>query len=315
LRVATQRVALPGASAPTAFAVAGNLAEVRADAADFRWFAGGAVALIALALLLTMAAQVGFGLRPLRRVGATLARMRRDAAVRFEVENLPGEIVPLALQVNDLLDAHALRVERAGNAAGDLAHALKTPLAALALESDAQSGEFARRVATEVARMQAAVERHLAGRGEIDTRQRTTVGDVVRALVSLMQRVHRERSLDLQVEGDLDARFAGRREDLEEMLGNLLDNACKWARSRVLVRTVEADGSLLLQVDDDGPGLAPEQVERAVQRGVRLDERAPGSGLGLAIVHDLASAHGGSLSVARSDLGGLRAVLVFGAAD
>lgn len=311
LRVATQRVLLAGATSPTAFAVAGNLADVRADAGDFRWLAGGAFASIALALLAVIAWQVGFGLRPLRRVATTLERMQHDAGVRFADGNLPAEVAPLAVQVNRLLDDHARRVERAGRAAADLAHALKTPLAALSLESRTRGDDFARRVATEVDRMQVAVERHLGGRGEVDTRQRVAALEVAQALEALMRRVHAARGLSIEVEGDPALRFAGRREDLEEMLGNLLDNACKWARSRVRVRITAHGAGIGLQVDDDGPGLDPGQHGLALQRGVRLDQRAPGSGLGLAIVEDLASAHGGVLRLGRSELGGLCATLAF----
>jgi signal transduction histidine kinase len=315
LRVATQRITLAGAAAPLAFAVTGDLAEVRAEARDFRWLAGVAFALIALTLFGVMAVQVGFGLQPLRRVGATLERMRRDADERFDVERLPGEIAPLAVQVNRLLDAHALRVERAGHAAGDLAHALKTPLSALSLESEAQSGEFADRVALEVRRMQAAIERHLAGRGEVDTRQRTPVSEVADALTALMRRVHRERTLEIRNEVGAEAQFDGRREDLEEMLGNLLDNACKWAHEQVRVHATSTPDGLSLSVEDDGPGLESTQADLAMQRGVRLDERAPGSGFGLAIVQDLATAHGGALSLERSVLGGLCASIRFAPAD
>src|SRR5690606_10069047 len=130
-------------------------------------------------------------------------------------------------------------------------------------------------------------------------------------LEALMRRVHAARGLSIEVEGDPALRFAGRREDLEEMLGNLLDNACKWARSRVRVRITAHGAGIGLQVDDDGPGLDPGQHGLALQRGVRLAQRAPGSGLGLAIVEDLASAHGGVLRLGRSELGGLCATLAF----
>lgn len=310
LRVALQRIRLPGASAPAVFAVAGDLAQVRDEARDFRWFAALSVASIALGLLAIIGFQVGFGLRPLRRIATTLERIRRGESTRFETASLPAEVAPLATQVNELLDEHQRRIERARRGAADLAHALKTPLAALALESEAGQGEFAQRVAHEVQRMRAAVERRLVGALEADPLQRVAIRPVLDSLLALMRRVHADRAVALH--GDAgDAVFPVSRDDLEEMLGNLLDNACKWASSRVEVRVATDATGVGIVVEDDGPGLTPEQAARALQRGVRLDEREPGTGLGLAIVDDIARSYGGSLQLARAELGGLRATLRF----
>ncbi|MCI1710065.1 MAG: sensor histidine kinase [Chiayiivirga sp.] len=310
LRVALQEIRMPGAAVPAVFAVAGDLAEVRAEAQRFRWFAALSVAIIAFVLLAVVALQVEFGLRPLRRIAATLERIRRGESTRFETASLPSEVAPLATQVNELLDEHQRRIERARRGAADLAHALKTPLAALALESELGQGEFAQRVATEVQRMRAAVERRLVGTIEADLRQRMPVRPVLDSLLSLMRRAYADRTLDLRVEGE-DGVFPGTREDLEEVLGNLLDNACKWAATRVEARLVSEPGATIVRIEDDGPGLLPEQAERALQRGVRLDEREPGSGLGLAIVDDIVRSHGGTLRLGRADLGGLRVELRF----
>lgn len=320
LRVAVQRVAFGGGGpslaareATLAFAVAGDLAPLHAEVRDFRWFAGAAVAAIALLLAAAMGWQVAYGLRPLRGVRDTLARLRAGDEVRFDTAALPAEIGPLSAQVNELLDDHARRVQRARHAAHDLAHALKTPLSALMLESRARDDEFARRVGAHARRMQEAIERRLAGSFGADARQRTPVREVLDALASVLPRLH-GNGVAMTIDADPALRFAGSREDLEEMLGNLVDNACKFARGRVHAAARVEGGRLHLTVDDDGPGLAPVQAAHALQRGVRLDARAPGSGLGLAIVQEVAAGYGGMLALARGPLGGLRAELAFAAA-
>jgi signal transduction histidine kinase len=309
LRVLSQRVRFAPSGVEAGFAVAGDLAAVHAEASAFRWFAGAAVAGIALALLGVIAWQVGYGLQPLRRITDTLLRIRRGEDARFAPESLPGEIAPLAAQVNELLDEHGRRVERARHAAQDLAHALKTPLAALALDADAGGSVPAAQVQQQVTRMRAVVERQLSGGLGADPRQRTPVAPVLDALCALLRRVHGARGITFSIEADADLVFAGSRDDLEEMLGNLLDNAGKWAATAVTVRAGASAGQLNLAVEDDGAGLEPEQAQQALQRGIRLDRRAPGTGLGLAIVQATASSYGGALQLGRGRAGGLRAEL------
>lgn len=290
-------------------AVAGSRVEVLAETRDFRLLAGLAMAAIAACLLLAMAWQVRYGLQPLRRIEVALARLRRGETVRFGELDLPAEVAPLGREVDALLDEHARQVERARSAAQDLAHALKTPLAVLQLDAQRPDAGLGQRVLAQVERMQAAVERYLGGPMTVDPRQRCDVRGASLALIALMRQLHRERApgFTLEVAGTI--WFGGSVEDLEEMLGNLLDNACKWARSRVRVRAGIADGRLQLEVDDDGPGLDEAGIAAAPLRGVRLDERVPGSGLGLSIVQSLAVAYGGRLELARSDLGGVSARL------
>ena len=311
LRVAAQRVVFSGTGEALSFAAAGDLGPLRVEVREFQWLAGLAVAAIALTLLLAMGLQVSFGLRPLRGVRETLERVRAGDEVRFDVDALPAEISPLATQVNELLDDHARRVQRARHSAQDLAHALKTPLTALMLDSAARDDAFARTVRTQAERMQAVIARQLAGSLGADTRQRTPVREVLDSLARLMSQVHGSR---VHVEMDADATlvFRGRRDDLEEMLGNLLDNACKWAATRVHARAYAAGEGLEICVADDGEGVDLANVASLTGRGVRLDQRSGGSGLGLAIVEELAAAYGGVLVLGRSELGGLAATLRFG---
>ncbi|MBB5209389.1 ATP-binding protein [Chiayiivirga flava] len=311
LRVVEQRVRFDGALQPQVFAVAGDLAPVAREVREFRLLAALAVALIATILLIAIGLQVQFGLRPFRRLAHTLARIRNGEELRFADAPLPHELAPLGAQIDTLLDDHARRVQRARNAAQDLAHALKTPLAVLAAESERAGPELPRRVTEEVSRMRAAVERHLAGNLGADSRKRTPVAEVSDALLALMRRVHAARGLTLIADVAADAVFAGSADDLEEMLGNLLDNACKWARSEVTLAASLRDDGLCIEVRDDGPGLDADAATHALQRGVRLDQRAPGSGLGLDIVSGIAASYGGTLTLDRAPSGGVCARLVF----
>jgi signal transduction histidine kinase len=298
LRALVQAVAYPGLDEPVVFLVAADRAELSAEAADFRLLAGGAVALVAVTLLALLALQVGFALRPLTRLADTAARVRRGESASFPTDGLPSEVAPLANHLNELLEHHDRSVQRARTAAQDLAHALKTPLTVLALEAQRPGPQLPAQVLAQVANMRASVDRHL-GRGiAADPRGRTPVAPVVDALLALMQRVHGARGLRFErVAGD-DAVFAGGREDLEEMLGNLLDNAGKWAEARVRVEVAAEAGRLRIAVRDDGPGLPAEARDQVTRRGVRLDEQTPGSGLGLAIVQDIAGGYGGRLRLA-----------------
>jgi signal transduction histidine kinase len=298
LRALVQAVAYPGLEAPVVFVIAADRAQLSDEAADFRLLAGGAVALVAITLLVLLALQVGFALRPLTRLADTAARVRRGETASFPTSGLPSEVAPLASHLNELLEHHDRSVQRARTAAQDLAHALKTPLTVLSLEAQRPGPHLPAQVLAQVANMRASVDRHL-GRGvAADPRGRTPVGPVVDALVGLMQRVHRDRGVVFESVPGPEAVFAGSREDLEEMLGNLLDNAGKWARGTVRVGVSAGAGRLRIEVRDDGPGLPTGALEEVTGRGVRLDERTPGSGLGLAIVQDIAGGYGGRLTLA-----------------
>jgi signal transduction histidine kinase len=309
LRVAGQRVRFAGSAQPQVFAVAGDLSQVRDEVRDFRVLAAIAVAIIAASLLIVIGVQVQFGLRPFQRLAGTLARIRRGEDLRFADAALPREIAPLAEQIDVLLDEHARRVQRARHAAQDLAHALKTPLAVLAADSERDVPDLATHVAAQVARMRTAIERHLAGNLSADGRQRTPVASVVAALLDVLQRVHATRGLHFASDIAPDAVFAGSTEDLEEMLGNLLDNACKWAGTKVSIGADVQGDRLHIRIDDDGPGMDADAASRAVARGVCLDERTSGSGLGLDIVSGVAASYGGELVLDRAATGGLRSTL------
>ncbi|BDI07375.1 sensor histidine kinase [Sphaerotilus microaerophilus] len=303
--------------------VAADLAETEQAITRFNGTLAGSLAVLLGLLCAAAVAQVAVGLAPLRSLQRALAAVHAGQSPRL-VGRFPSEVQPLIDDFNAVLDLHAQRVARARTQAGDLAHAVKTPLAVLAQAATAartepaaaaelpalvtQQVELARRqVDRHLARARAAASPGLPG-------SHCAVAPLLHGLLRVMDRVHAERHLDLDG-GDIapGLAFAGDAQDLQEMLGNLLDNACKWARTGVAVRASlepgPAGARLRLQVDDDGPGIPPERRAEVMARGARLDESVPGSGLGLAIVQELAQLYGGQLTLAPSPSGGLRVTL------
>jgi signal transduction histidine kinase len=256
------------------------------------------------------------GLRPFNRLRQQLLSLRDGSRSRIE-GTYPTEVQPLVNDLNALLEHREQIVRRALAKAGDLAHGLKTPLAVLHQEADraeaAGQHETASTISHQVERMRRQVDYHLA------QARATAPGSVpsapclllpsVQGLTRTLLRIYADRGVTIEVEVAPDHSVRGQREDLEEMLGNLLDNACKWAKSRVKIQSTKEHGAVLITVDDDGPGLPASMRNHVLQRGTRADETAPGSGLGLAIVRDLAELYNGSITLTDSPLAGLRATL------
>src|SRR5215831_3048525 len=305
--------------------VAGDASEIDAEMTSFDRVIGAIFAALTVALLLTTALQVRFGLSPLKRISASLAAIRSGRAERLEGE-FPVEIASLARETNALIEANREIVERARTHVGNLAHALKTPLSVLLNEATARGEDpLAAKVREQADVMRDQVQRHLE-RARIAARA-TVIGTlvevppIVTALARTMEKIHRDKNLAIEVHADEQAQFHGERPDLEEMIGNLVDNACKWASSRVAIEVVRERPDPLKEyqvvriiVDDDGRGLSPSERERVAKRGQRLDETKPGSGLGLSIVLELAALYGGSLTLGTAPVGGVRAELVLPAA-
>lgn len=298
--------------------VAGELRETQAAVARFHGVL--AASLVALGLLLIAAAwaQVAIGLAPLRALQSGLSDVLAGRQPRLHGRH-PAEVQPLVDHFNAVLDRNAEVVARARTQAGNLAHAIKTPLAVLSQAAAATpAAPLAPLVAEQVAVARRQVDWHLA-RARAAAAQglpgaHVPLQPVVDGLLRVMGRVHAARELQLQtVAVPPDAAFAGEVQDLQEMLGNLLDNACKWARHTVQVGA-ELTGPpgprrLRITIDDDGPGIEAEGRAAVLARGARLDESVPGSGLGLAIVDELVGLYGGQLQLQQAPLGGLRAVV------
>jgi signal transduction histidine kinase len=295
-------------------AVAGDAAEITDEVQSFDQALIVTFSLLAAVLLLTTMFQVRFGLAPLKRITDSLAAIRSGTAERLAGE-FPEEIAPLARETNALIDANKEIVERARTHVGNLAHALKTPLSVMVNEATAHGREpFAMKVLEQADIMRDQVARHLE-RARLAARLTvvgsvTDVEPVVTALARTMEKIHRERGIAIDVHAEAEARFRGERPDLEEMIGNLVDNACKWASSRVTIEVMREQQVVRIVVDDDGRGLSPSEREQVAQRGSRLDETKPGSGLGLSIVVELAALYGGELKLSAAPIGGLRAELV-----
>jgi len=301
-------------------AVAGDAAEITDETRGFDQALVVTFSILAMVLLITTMFQVRFGLAPLKRITGSLAAIRAGTAERL-AEDFPDEIAPLARETNALIEANKEIVERARTHVGNLAHALKTPISVMVNEAAMRGGDaFAEKVREQANIMRDQVARHLE-RAHLAARLTvvgsiTDVAPVVTALARTMEKIHHDRGIAIEVDADADARFRGERPDLEEMIGNLVDNACKWATSRVAVEVVsEKSGQVLrIAVDDDGRGLSRSEREQVSHRGQRLDETKPGSGLGLSIVVELAHLYGGKLELGAAPIGGLRAELTLPAA-
>lgn len=304
--------------------IAGDSFEIDDEVSDFNDALLATLGFILLAFMAIVWFQIRYGLRPLKNVTDALAEIRSGQTDRLQ-GSFPKEVAPLAGEVNALLDTNREIVDRARTHVGNLAHALKTPISVLMNESANLQGPVSEKVREQLGVMRDQVQRHL-DRARIAARAAVVsttveVAPVIETLVRTMEKIHRERGIALNTRLLPEIKFRGEQQDIEEMVGNLVDNACKWAGSRVDIEMSALSapraglpGSFRIQVDDDGPGLAPEEREEVLHRGRRLDESKPGTGLGLSIVLELAKLYGGTFQLSSSSLGGLHAELVLPAA-
>ena len=316
LRFVSQRIDFGGTTkapknAPRAFVflVAADVRVVEDEVATFDGTLFRSFALLGLGLVMAVFIQVRIGLQPLGRVSEALARIREGTARRLD-GRFPTEIAPLAGELNGLIEHSAEVVARARTHVSNLAHFLKTPLSVLASEADANPGPLADAVKRQVGTMRRQVDHYLTRArvaGAVDALgNRTPVRPVLEDLSRVLKRIHAERVLTITIDCPPALAFRGERQDLEEMAGNLIDNACKWTHGRVAVTAKPASaGKLELRVEDDGDGLSADERARVGARGERLDESVPGTGLGLAIVRDIAKLYGGEASLEQASLGGL----------
>lgn len=298
------------------FRVMGNETELEAEISAFQHRLLTYLSLFGVGMISINAIAILFGLQPLRRVRNALAMVREGTAQRL-TGRFPVEIEPLANETNALIENNRRIVERSRTQVGNLAHSLKTPLAVLINEGRALGGAKGQLIAEQVGSMQKQVDHYLQ-RARVAAQRdsvvyRTPVTPLVERMLRVVQKLNPQTRLSLST-SDEDIVFAGEREDLEELLGNLLENAMKWAKTTVMVsvaRTPGGDalGLFEIGIEDDGPGIPEEKAREALQRGRRLDETKPGTGLGLAIVADLVNEYGGTLALERSSLGGLKAIV------
>jgi len=301
------------------FQVAAKTEEIQQRMRNFQIELAGTFVVLALALIGTTALQVRYGLRPLRLLQQGVVAIRRGESERI-VGSFPRDLSPLADELNLLIMSNRDIVERARTHVGNLAHALKTPLSVIVNEADANTSSLKEKVHEQAGLMRHQIDYYLdrarvAARSAV-TGGSTDVAGVVASLVRTFEKIYHDREIRFESDVPVGLRFRGERQDLEEMVGNLVDNAAKWARRTVRVAVAldldsetTARPSFTVSIEDDGIGLPAPSREAALRRGKRLDESKPGSGLGLSIVVDLVSVYSGTLVLEDSSLGGLRAEL------
>jgi len=295
---------------PVTIAVAEDLSPIEADIRGFQRRYALVSLLVLLALVALQYYTLRAGLRPLERVRRELLRLQRGEIAQLGVDT-PVEVSPLVEEINRLLEIMGQRLQRSRNALGNLAHALKTPLTRLNQLVDSRAMEACPELRTQLSdgvhNMREMLERELKRArlaGTAVPGQQFRLNEEIPPLVETLAAIYREKALRIDARIPPDAVFAGDREDMLELFGNLLDNACKWARDRVQLSVDEAPG-LNFRVEDDGPGAPDEELDQLTRRGVRMDEFTAGHGLGLAIVRDIVEQYGGTLHCGHSGkLGG-----------
>jgi signal transduction histidine kinase len=312
LRAVVRDVRLPGADDSVRVVVAGPHSEIDQEVYAFGIQVSLALGALGIAFLLATALQVRYGLLPLGALRTALHKVRKGTAPRL-AGDYPVEVAPLVEELNDVLAHNEALIARARVQAGNLAHALKSPLTVLRQELTEIKDERGDILRDQVALIGDQVERVLArirAAGPLSAAAgRTDLAHVLQDLAFSLDIIHRERGIRIEIVCPPGTSFVGDGADLAEMLGNLMDNACKWARAQVRVAVEVGTPALVILIDDDGPGIPPARREAALTRGGRLDETAPGTGLGLDIVREIAELYRGRLRLEDSPLGGLRARL------
>jgi signal transduction histidine kinase len=299
--------------------VTGPADDIAGAVSEFNITLVATLVLLAAGMAIAAFLQVRVGLAPLQRLVGGLHSVRAGETEHLE-GSFPVEIAPLAREVNALIDTNREIVERSRTHVGNLAHALKTPLSVIQNEAAGRDDQLAVKVSEQTRIMRDQVNHHLErARAAARARVASTlvpVDEVVEGLARTMAKIHRDRGLVVSAEAPPGLLFRGERNDLEEMVGNLVDNACKWAASDVaiVVGREPADSAVdrsyfTIAIEDDGPGLTADEREAVGLRGRRLDETKPGSGLGLSIVTELSDLYGGRVALGEAALGGLRVTL------
>ncbi|MEE2527061.1 sensor histidine kinase [Hyphobacterium sp. HN65] len=314
LRVIGQAIELPGDGGQILVLAAEDRRPADAEVRRFAMVSIGIFLVFGIALAAGVILQVRIGLGPVFAMQKAVADVREGRSQKVEGD-FPVELQPLGDELNSLLDHSREVVERARTHVGNLAHALKTPIAVLINETSMDNGDLSKLVRRQTETMSRQVDHHLRrARAAAHAKAigaRCSVDRVVDDISRTLNKIYARQGKSVSAEGMPGLDFRGERQDLEEMVGNLADNACKWAASAVTIEYgVRDDGNIFISVEDDGPGMDAAQREQALKRGVRLDEEAPGTGLGLSIVVDLASVYGGELELGVADAGGLSARLI-----
>ena len=273
---------------------------------------------LGIGLSIAVVVQVRVALRPLKAIRSAISDVQAGITQRLP-QDFPSDVQPLVNELNFLLDHNELLLKRARNQLGDLAHAVKNPLTVIRNEARSMESKQGQLILDQSHVMASSIDHYLS-RARIYGKKdaigyRTSVEPVIDDLIYAVQHIYQDRGIEFQLSLLGEHWFRGEAQDLEEMAGNLIDNACKWAKSQVVVQCVTEQDRLVLVIEDDGPGIAEEDIEDAMQRGRKLDESYAGHGHGLSIVKNIADLYGGTLKLGKSPLGGLRAELDLPAAS
>jgi signal transduction histidine kinase len=305
-------VSVPGDRAALTFVATAPEMQISDDVHAYFWHILQAFAVLGVGLAVAVLMQVRVALRPLRAIQGGIGDVRAGRATRLP-QDFPSDVQPLADELNFLLDHNETLLKRARNQLADLAHAVKNPLTVIRNEARNLAGPEGKLILEQSYQMANSID-HSLSRARIFGRQdalgyRTSVRAVIEDLRYALEHIHKDRNIDIELACVEDRWFRGEAQDLEEMAGNLLDNACKWARGVVRVSCRKEGEQFVLVIEDDGPGIPEEEIDNVVRRGRKLDDGTPGHGHGLAIVRDIAELYGGQLGLGRSELGGLRVEL------
>ncbi len=315
--VADRTVAYPdtGASRPVRLAIAIDRREIVLARSAFASDAANLLAILALVLMAAAGAQIAVGLRPLEAVRRSVTLVRSGDESRIAVDR-PTEVMPLVAEVNSLLDAQDAAIEQARRRAADLAHGLKTPLQVLAMDAERLRAKGEVQMATEIDELAAGMRRHVGrelSRARLQSwastiALRTPIAEAVNQIARTLARSPKGQAIHFEIDVAADATAAMPPADLTELIGSLLENAVKWAKSEVRVHAANAP-DLVLVIEDDGPGVSPELLASLGKRGVRLDETVEGTGLGLAIAIDIVEAYGASIAFGNRETSGFRVTI------
>ena len=309
LRMAARTIQIPSMPDPLYVSVAADLTEVRAEVARFHRLLIASLATLGVLLLILIGLQIRWGLDPMRRVEKSLKNVEAGRQNSLETD-LPEELARLARAINLVLERDQTLIERGRSAAGNLAHALKTPLSVLGTLSEQLPATQQQAFRAELQRLNGAVRHHLSrasAAGPVGLGRKTDLAEALTPVFAALEALALRRGIQFEKDLELAGPARYEQQDIQEIVGNLLENAVKWAEKRVELAVEQSPDRLVIVVEDDGPGMSEAQCAEALSRGARLDEERSGSGLGLSIVNDLIRIYGGTLTLTRSGLGGLRA--------
>lgn len=317
IRIYAQYILFPEQAEPLLYIISGNSKLLKQEARSFYWMIATGLSLLVLGLLLGTYFQLRFVLKPLENLKNYLAKIRVGEGKAIEGD-LPQEIIPVANEINSLIAANRQVIERARTHVGNLAHALKTPISVLLNASDQKTDENSKLVFEQVKLMNVQITHHLNRArmiASVDTvATKIYVQPVATSIINALKKINFDKNVQVDFTAQQDVCFYGEKQDLEELIGNLIDNAFKWCNQHVTIaidvqKRLNNQPQLHIVIEDDGSFMPPKELERVLQRGQRIDENMKGTGLGLSIVKELADLYDGEFALNKSHLGGLKAEL------